>query len=1074
MDPKIPEQVTEQATQESSSPLSDADKIRLKRLAKLAKLQQNSSDNLAGTSKNVVSSSSSVSAQSTSSTAATTSQQLQNKGSQEPMNTTSISPKPKRPLKSFEDWQDDVISKVLQITLDKSSAEKSDSQLIYLNSLVAELKEEDPAKTSFKLSQSLLEKALFARLSIDPNQMSDDEETFLAISKLPRTSLFNYLLDCWKRASEIKRNLLTRASKTLDPLVVNERVKVMEALKDLLVNYVGLVIQYPDMFPQVNNSMDSSPQQLVPRLLADINSPEGLPLDFIQELAARVDEEGFEKVFGQALVGLAAQMRSRNILNDYLNPLNGLVTLTEIKSLAAMLPKLRSWNPPDLTAKAFEVASLLGPFCRLSVFPSDEPSISENYFGNIQRSKADVDSLVISLRGAMQGVQKTLFNIFNNIIRSSPSSKEAVLSYFARVIKLNEKRTQMQVDPSQVGTDGFLMNLSSVSLTFAEPIYSKIDRIDIHYFRKSKRIDISQETKIKATQPESDEYYSSVGSEVAPPNFISEIFFITLAMHHYGPLQCYNNYNNFNRDLVELQKQYDRMKAEQPNWAGTPAAAFNEVLLKRCKDQLEKWAVHKIAYDSQLLDPTTLSRSLQFYNLVINWVLRIVDPTGQYPAKQISLPLPPTPPEEFIMLPEFVIEDITEFFSFISRYNPKVILSCSRDELVIFIITFLKSSSYIKNPYLKAKLVEILFYYTMRNENEGGIGMILNTHPIALEHLMSSLMSFYVEVEQTGTHTQFYDKFNIRYNISQIFNSIWNNPIYRDKLKEESRKTDSFVKFANLLMNDATYLLDESLTKLTELRNIQNEMDNTDEWNRKTQQQRQERENLLRSLERQATSYMALGNETVHMLEYMTSEAAEPFLTPQIVDRLAAMLDYNLNSLVGPRCTELKVKNQEKYRFQPRTLLQQLITIYLNLCKSKEFIQAVARDGRSYRKELFSKAANILMKYSLKLDRDVKVLENFVNDVEEVIKKEAAGEEELGEVPDEFLDPLIFEIMEDPVILPGSNISIDRKSITTHLLSDATDPFNRKPLTIDQVIPNTELKERIEAFKREKREKRNG
>lgn len=36
-------------------------------------------------------------------------------------------------------------------------------------------------------------------------------------------------------------------------------------------------------------------------------------------------------------------------------------------------------------------------------------------------------------------------------------------------------------------------------------------------------------------------------------------------------------------------------------------------------------------------------------------------------------------------------------------------------------------------------------------------------------------------------------------------------------------------------MNDATFLLDESLTKLTEIRNIQNEMDNTAEWERKTQ-----------------------------------------------------------------------------------------------------------------------------------------------------------------------------------------------------------------------------------------------
>ncbi len=36
-------------------------------------------------------------------------------------------------------------------------------------------------------------------------------------------------------------------------------------------------------------------------------------------------------------------------------------------------------------------------------------------------------------------------------------------------------------------------------------------------------------------------------------------------------------------------------------------------------------------------------------------------------------------------------------------------------------------------------------------------------------------------------------------------------------------------------MNDATFLLDESLTKLTEIRNIQNEMDNVAEWNSQTQ-----------------------------------------------------------------------------------------------------------------------------------------------------------------------------------------------------------------------------------------------
>lgn len=61
-------------------------------------------------------------------------------------------------------------------------------------------------------------------------------------------------------------------------------------------------------------------------------------------------------------------------------------------------------------------------------------------------------------------------------------------------------------------------------------------------------------------------------------------------------------------------------------------------------------------------------------------------------------------------------------------------------------------------------------------ERNGVLGNMLNTHPLALRHLMSSLMHFYIgksaefsanlhpdvlsEVEQTGASSQFYDKFS--------------------------------------------------------------------------------------------------------------------------------------------------------------------------------------------------------------------------------------------------------------------------------------------------------------------------
>jgi ubiquitin conjugation factor E4 B len=48
----------------------------------------------------------------------------------------------------------------------------------------------------------------------------------------------------------------------------------------------------------------------------------------------------------------------------------------------------------------------------------------------------------------------------------------------------------------------------------------------------------------------------------------------------------------------------------------------------------------------------------------------------------------------------------------------------------------------------------------------------------------------------------------------------------------------------------------------------------------------------------------------------------------------------------------------------------------------------------------------------------------------------------------------MYTIMEDPVILPSSKVSIDLSTIKSHLLSDPTDPFNRIPLKLEDVIPS--------------------
>lgn len=235
---------------------------------------------------------------------------------------------------------------------------------------------------------------------------------------------------------------------------------------------------------------------------------------------------------------------------------------------------------------------------------------------------------------------------------------------------------------------------------------------------------------------------------------------------------------------------------------------------------------------------------------------------------------------------------------------------------------------------------------------------------------------------------------------------------------------------------------------------------------------REEKENKLSDAQGKAKSYMQLTNETVSMLKLFTEALADSFTMPEIVQRLADMLDYNLDALVGPKQSNLKVENPQEYGFNPKQLLAEILDVYLNLADKPAFQLAVARDGRSYKPSNFDKATHIMAKFALKSKEELRAWEALGEAVRAAKAADDQAEEDLGEIPDEFLDPLVYTLMEDPVILPISRTTMDRSTIASHLLSDPTDPFNRTPLRIEDVLPDVEMKARIEAFKAEQKGKR--
>lgn len=271
-----------------------------------------------------------------------------------------------------------------------------------------------------------------------------------------------------------------------------------------------------------------------------------------------------------------------------------------------------------------------------------------------------------------------------------------------------------------------------------------------------------------------------------------------------------------------------------------------------------------------------------------------------------------------------------------------------------------------------------------------------------------------------------------------------------------------FVQFVNLLLNDVTFVLDESFTAFTQIHDISKELKSDPNMD---QAIRQEKEEKLAAAQSKAKSYMQLTNETVAMLKLFTEALADSFTKKEVVVRLAHMLDYNLEALVGPKKSSLRVENPEEYGWNPRQMLAELTDVYLNLRNKQSFIDAVATDGRSYRPDYWMEAHKIMSRFYLKNDQQLQEWEAMARDISAA--KEAADMEEadLGEYPDEYTDPLLATLMEDPVILPTSKQIVDRSTIQSHLLSDPHDPFNRTPLKIEDVISNDALREEILAWK---------
>jgi len=901
----------------------------------------------------------------------------------------------------------------------------------------------------------------------------------LLVEKLTgrHTDNVGYLLECMVRLQDVDQNDYQKSV---------EKARFFEHVGQLILGYFVRVLLHPSSFNSMQTHRDVT-RQFVDRLCskAGVSS---LPSGFINGITGQrfSDPETIHRIFRPVFHEIAHRTTKLSLLNSTSEPIAALKYLVSFPQLQQVLIHSPEWLLPTDNGRTLERGTMMAPFFSLSCCMRENPQVLEQLFGG-NKSQSELDTSEQCVRLALNSVRSQLHETFRQLLKGGLECREAAVRFFQFLVESNAQRAQMQVNELVTSSEGLLINLAGVLLKLCEPFltvdFKKIGLIDPEY-TLCPRLDLSKETRLLATSSEIEEWAEEAREQLLtrkkgtkgemvgefepswqpeklaqikeehphllvkplPYSFITECFWLTLRALHVGVLKSMSQHQALVRRLAQLSQEGDD---------SSRLAQGNSI---------------RVAMEASLCDTGFLEVGVRLYIFLAEWICTLVDPVH----RGERLPVPQPLPRAYRAIPEFAVEDMGEFLVFVLRSQPVVLLKVPNLEKILkAIVMLLADTSLLNSTHLRSNLVEILLALAPTDtHNALSVQLAYLFEPkddsSFMAQLGPALMALYIDIEHTGRDSQFYEKFNVRYQIACLFKYLWGIPVHKRAILCCGEKDSELaVRFINMLLNDSTYLLDEALQKLTEIHTRETEM-RSPAWANMSAQERREAERSHARDEHVVRIEFLLANETVHMLSYFSAEMKSQFMRPEMVSRLAEMLNFFLVTLADPdKRKSLHVANPAKYHFNPKKLLHLIVNTYLNFANESEFIEACAKDGRSFKPAIFQAAVTLFRGFA----NDAAKTERFDQLVLAVISQSQSDsniEDQLGDVPDDFLDPIMSTLMLDPVKLPTSGKVMDRAVIMRILLTEHLDPFNRAELKPGMLEADDETKERIHNFLKSK------
>lgn len=427
--------------------------------------------------------------------------------------------------------------------------------------------------------------------------------------------------------------------------------------------------------------------------------------------------------------------------------------------------------------------------------------------------------------------------------------------------------------------------------------------------------------------------------------------------------------------------------------------------------------------------------------------------------------------DEFNELNELIFYNIVKVVRLLRETNPDVFAKNmeSTKLLVYFSLIYSSRPNLISNPYIRTECFEIIEYLFINNEGSKEKNQLLGIFKdnLVREIFIYSIIRVFIDSERLGGNNQFFEKFNVRHKQLLLIDSIKNQLDIDDQLIYYAKNyKDDCILMVNYLINDLTYMGDETIDRLKSIKEYENLKDDIESYNLLNEEQKKMKEDKFNEDSQRCKGSLPLFKRYLKFLVLIIDTCQSIILEYKLGQKLANLLNYLLDMFASKTGNVLKVKNMKQYDFDPKDFLSFIIQAYAGFANQKEFITNIVSDERSFKSENFQRAYNLSSKIKLSLDKAesfYKII-NLINAEKDILINTI----DYSDAPEEFIDQISAELMTDPVKLPTSGQILDRSTIEQHLLSDPKDPFNRKPLTKNDLIPDLELKQRIEDYKKSK------